>query len=210
LGDVDDNTLTTTESNEDTFFGTGDSENAFGHFKALMRCPNLSDIPIYALKVVALVELGKMEKGAVSSAGHYNSRNARWFNEKKAMAATTNESGGDMESGDAIEQVFIKQDSLVQVNCKRGKSEAVANYRVIALFSKYYNKWVVGRVENFPWMNNPMAVKNARVLVRMMKKSGSSYSEEILNAGGTWSPTQIYCMKNYSDILDVDSELVDI
>ena len=96
------------------------------------------------------------------------------------------------------------------MNCKRGKSEVVANYRVIALFSKYYNKWVVGRVENFPWTNNPMAVKNARVLVRMMKKSGSSYSEEILEAGGTWSPKQIYCMKNYSDILDVDSELVDI
>ena len=66
------------------------------------------------------------------------------------------------------------------------------------------------KVENFPWTNNLLAVKNARVLVRMVGKSGSSYLEEMLEAGGTWSPKQIYCMKNYSDILDVDSELVDI
>ena len=43
-----------------------------------------------------------------------------------AATITTNESGGDIESGDAIEQVFIKRDSLVQVNCKGGKSEAEA------------------------------------------------------------------------------------
>ena len=92
-----------------------------------------------------------------------------------------------------------------------GRSEAVANCRVlIALFSKYYNKQFVGRMENFPWTNDPLAVKNARFLARMVKKSGSSYSEEQLEAGGTWSPKQIDCMKNYSDILDVDSELDDI
>ena len=195
---------------ENNLFDAGDSSNAYAQFKTLVRCDNISNIPLCALKVVELVELGEMEKGAVSSAGYYNLRNARWFNEKKAMAATTNEPGGDMESSDAIEQVLIKWNSLVQVNCKCGKSEAVANYRVLALFSKYYNKWVVGRLENFPWKNNPLAVKNARFLVRMVKKSGSSYSEEMLEAGGTWSPKQIYCMKNYSDILDVDSELVDI
>jgi len=195
---------------ETNFFDAGDSSNAYAQFKALVRCENISNIPLCALKVVELEELGKMEKGAVSSAGHYNSRNARWFNKKKTMAATTNESGGDIESGDAIEPVFIKRHSLVQVNCKHGRSEAVTNYRVLALFSKYYNKWFVGRVENFPWTNDPLAVKNAQFLVRMVKKAGSSYSEEILEAGGTWSPKQIYCMKNYSDILDVDSELVDI
>ena len=109
-------------------------------------------------------------------------------------------------------QFITEQNSIYIIKHGRSEihSEAIANYRVIALFSKYYNKWVVGRVENFPWTNNPMAVKNARVLVRMVKKSGSSYLEEMLEAGGTWSPKQIYCMKNYSDILDVDSELVDI
>ena len=102
-----------------------------------MRCDNIYNIPLCVLKVVELVDLVKMENGAVSSAGHYNSRNARCFNKKKAMAAITNESGGDIESGNTIEQVFIKQDSLVQVSCKRGKSKAIANCRVLALFSKY-------------------------------------------------------------------------
>ena len=60
------------------------------------------------------------------------------------------------------------------------------------------------------WTDDPLAVNNARVLVRMVNKAGSPYTEEQLEAGGTWSQKQIYCMKNYSDILGVDSELVDI
>ena len=65
-------------------------------------------------------------------------------------------------------------------------------------------------MENFPWTNDPSAVKNARVLVRLTKKSGSSYKEEALEAGGSYGPKQIFCIKNYCDILDVDSELVDL
>ena len=62
---------------EDNLFDAGDSINAYAQFKALVRCDNISNIPPCALKVVELVELGEMEKGAVSSTGHYNSRNAR-------------------------------------------------------------------------------------------------------------------------------------
>ena len=65
-------------------------------------------------------------------------------------------------------------------------------------------------MENIPWTNDPLAVKSARFLVRMAKKAGSSYLDEHLEAGGTFSPNQTYYMKNYNDILDVDSELVDI
>ena len=37
-----------------------------------------------------------------------------------------------------------------------------------------------------------------------------NYQEVELKEGGDWGPSQIFCVKNYSDILDVDSELVDI
>ena len=66
------------------------------------------------------------------------------------------------------------------MNCKCGRSEALENYRVLALFVKYYNTWFVAQMEHFPWKNDPLDVKikSARVLVRMTKKRDGSYTEE--------------------------------
>ena len=96
---------------------------------------------------------------------------------------------------------------MIKLNCKRGKSESVEHYRVLALFSKFYNKWFVASVENFPWKFD---VKNARVLARMVKKTGSNYQEVELKKGGNWGPSQIFCVRNYADILDVDSTLIEM
>ena len=100
-----------------------------------------------------------------------------------------------------------ERDSLFKFHCKRGKCESVENYRVLALFSKFYNKWFVASVENFPW---DCDVKNARVLARLMKKTGSNYQEVELKKGGDWGPSQIFCVKNYGDILDVNSTLIEM
>ena len=48
------------------------------------------------------------------------------------------------------------------------------------------------------------------ILARLMKKSGSSYRKVELVAGGDWGPKQVYCIKNFSDILKVENELVDM
>jgi hypothetical protein len=184
--------------NEEPIFDAGDSVNAFDYFKAMMRCDDIGDIAACALKLVQLVQLGKLEKGALTSDGHFNSRNGRWFGKKKK--ATSVSVGEEAE-------LFIRRNSLIQLNCMRGKSESVEHYRVLALFSKFYNKWFVASVENFPWKFD---VKNARVLARMVKKTGSNYQEVELKEGGDWGPSQIFCVKNYSDILDVDSTLVEM
>ena len=47
-----------------------------------------------------------------------------------------------------------------------------------------------------------------RVLVRLMKKSGSTYQEVGLEAGGDWSPKQVYCMKSFRDIIKLEEELI--
>ena len=96
------------------------------------------------------------------------------------------------------------------MKCKRGNAESVENYRVLGLFSKYYNKWFVAPEDNFPWTNNPSDVKNARVLARLVKKSGSNYNEVELKKGGDWGPKQVFCVKNYSDILNVDNKLIEM
>ena len=35
-------------------------------------------------------------------------------------------------------------------------------------------------------------------------------TEEELEAGGDWGPKQIFCVVNYCDILDVDSQLIEM
>ena len=140
----------------------------------------------------------------MSSAGHFQSRNGRWFSQKKKL----DESDGNAASNDAL--LCIQWDSLIQMKCKRGNAESVENYRVLGLFSKYYNKWFVAPEDSSPWTNNPSAVKNARVLARLVKKTGSNYNEVELKTGGDWGPKQVFCVKNYCDILHVDSRLIDM
>ena len=39
--------------------------------------------------------------------------------------------------------VYIRRDNLITLNCQRGGTISVDYYRVLALFSKHYNKWFV-------------------------------------------------------------------
>ena len=60
------------------------------------------------------------------------------------------------------------------------------------------------------WTPDKSKAMIVRVLVRMMRQSGSTFTEVELKAGGDWAPKQVYCMKHFSDILSVESDLVDI
>ena len=87
-----------------------------------MRYSNIVIIPDCALDLIKPIDLGKLEKGAVSSAAHFKSRNGRWFSQKKTSADTANV---DKESEASI---CIQWDSLIQVECKRGRAASVENY----------------------------------------------------------------------------------
>ena len=88
---------------------------------------------------------------------------------------------------------------------------SLENYRVLGLFGKYYNKWFVSLEDSFAWTGIPSAVKNARVMVRLVKKkAGSNYKEVILEAGGVWGPKQVFRVVNYKDIVGVDNQLVEV
>ena len=172
-------------------FEAGAQSSTFDHFKRLLRCSDIAIIPDCALDLIKLVDLGKLEKGAVSLAAHFKSRNGRWFSQKKRAGETANVD----EESDA--PICIQQDSLMQVECKRGRAVSVENYQVLALFGKYYNKWFVSLEDSFTWAGFPSVVKNARVLVRLVKKqAGSNYKEVILEAGaggGVGTEASISC-----------------
>ena len=205
-GDRKDDSLTAVdETSNETFVEVGAQSSTFEHFKRLMRCSDIAIIPHCALDLMKLVDLGKIEKGAVSSAAHFKSRNGRWFSQKKSEGETANV---DEESKAPI---CIQRDSLIQVECKRGRMTSLENYRVLGLFGKYYNKWFVSLEDSFAWTGIPSAVKNARVMVRLVKKkAGSNYKEVILEAGGVWGPKQVFRVVNYKDIVGVDNQLVEV
>ena len=106
--------------------------------------------------------------------------------------------------------MLIKRDSLVRLNCKRGKAMSPEYYRVLGFFSKYYNKWWVTEENQFSWTSGSSSNKNNRILGRLMKKVGSSYREVELKAGGDWAPHQVYRMVPFDEIVCIENELVDL
>eukprot|EP00957_Ditylum_brightwellii_P138429 10551205-Ditylum_brightwellii.AAC.1 len=89
-----------------------------------------------------LLSLGKLDKGATTSVTNFMPMNERWFNKKQKKPLK----GGPKDVNNGL---YIQCDSLIQVKCKCGRFETVEFYRVLALFTKYYNKWFVSEEETF-------------------------------------------------------------
>ena len=45
-------------------------------------CNDINDVSGCALKLVQLLQLGKLESGSITLASKHNSRNGRWFSQK--------------------------------------------------------------------------------------------------------------------------------
>ena len=111
-------TLPAGEAEIECLFDSGDSQEAYYHFKLLLTCNGIGDVGNASLKVVQLLQLGKLEKGSVTLDAKHNSRNGRWFSQKAAAVHSgTSEVGGGDNAG-----LYIMRDSLVHIKCKRGKS----------------------------------------------------------------------------------------
>ena len=189
----------------ENFFDVGTSDDLQYVFRTLLHCGNLNDVSVHARELVKLLQLGKSEKGAVTTASKYNSLNGRWFSQKVKKDDAGSGNGDNSTNDDG--GVYIQRDSLIQLKCKRGKSESVENYRVLAFFTKSYNKWFVALEDKFLWYNEESKRQKVRVLARLMRKSGSSYEEVELKAGGDWGAKHVYCIKAFQDILNVENEL---
>ena len=98
-------------------------------------------------------------------------------------------------SRDVDDDVCIQQSSLVRVECNRGRSVSVEHHQVLSLFDKYCNKWWVPSEGKFPWTNNPLAAKNARVLLRLMKQTGSSFKEVQLETGEIGGQVRCFALR---------------
>jgi hypothetical protein len=183
------------------FFNNVDPSGFFLEFKAMLQCEKIDNIGSHALKIMELLQLGKIEKGAMSMEGKYKSLNARWFGCKHSKKSTPGD-GKEAAAG----RCLISRDTLVKFRVKRGKKESVECFRVLGIFSKHYNKWFIhwdsDQVEYQP--NS----KKFKILARMVKLDGMNcYKEVDLVTGGQWDTKSVFTLRSMADIVGVDGVL---
>eukprot|EP00957_Ditylum_brightwellii_P023603 1781534-Ditylum_brightwellii.AAC.1 len=144
-----------------------------------------------------LLSLGKLDKGAATSASKVMLRNEMWFNKKQKKPLKK-------EPKDVNNGFYIQPDSLIQVKCKHRSFATVEFYHVLAFFTKYYNKWFVSEEETFPWVNDTSKKSNVKVLVRLMTKSGRAFVNVQLEKYGDWGLYYVFRTVNFDNIVKVE------
>ena len=150
--------------------------------------------------------MGKTEKGSASQDGAFKSLLSRWFGDKKKKKKEDDE-GEDSDN-------FIERDTLIKLSVKKGGQVTSRYYRVLGIFSKYYNKWCVPWEARRQVVFNPQGrtweaySKKYKLLVRMMKLTEQSDSEEVeLKKDGEWSPKAVFRIVSPADVLSVETKL---
>ena len=185
---------------EDTHFSS--DSKAYDQFKQFARTSQLEDVVFEANKLMQLMGLGKIEKGALDMKAKYNSRNGRWYN-SEPKKKTTNDNQDD--SG-----LFLQRDSRVMLQMKRGGAVELASYKVLSLFTKSSNKWFVSEEDKFAWVNGSASNGKGRVLARLVKSVGSSFKEVELEKDGAYGPHHVFQCVPFDKIVSVESKLCDM
>ena len=187
----------------DTLFADDVNGKAFLQLKELLASPNISSMGRHALSIMELMQLGKIEKGSLMPDGKFKSLNARWFGCKKKKGKSGDEN--EATEGDGNKYIQIQCDGLIRMKCVRGTSTTIEYYRVLAIFSKHYNKWFIDW-DSDKFLFDPGS-KKYKVLARMMQKDGEEVKEVELEKDGHWGPRSVYCIKHMSEIVSVESDL---
>ena len=166
----------------------------------MMTSKDTASIVPYLMKVIELMQLGKVEKGSLTPDGKFGSLQARWFSSKPKNVGPSKPSTKEQSDG-----VYIRRDTLVTLNCQRGGTISVEYYRVLALFSKHYNKWFVH------WDSNCILFqrgsKKYKFLFRKVERDGGEWKEVELEKHGSWSPKFVFCTRSMCDIVNVEDQL---
>jgi len=99
-------------------FDNGNSVMAKEAFKALIDCVDLDDVCDKALSLVKVLQLGHIDKGAVTTASKFNSRNGRWFSQKKKKDSRDVSLDQVCEDKACDDVLYIQRNSLIRLNCK--------------------------------------------------------------------------------------------
>lgn len=203
VGDYNTNNIINGETEVDTT----NTSDAFMQFKTLLQnSNNLVDVLSESAKLMVMLTLG-CDKGSITMDHKFKSRTERWF---------TSKSLGDSKYKTDVLQpnqpcLLLRRDSIIELHVRKGGQEQVLEYRALAFFTKYYNKWFVSIQSEFPWVNDKAFTKpKGRVLARLVKKSGAVYREVKLETRGEWAPQHVFRSVPFDEIIRVGSDLVEM
>ena len=145
----------------------------------VLTCDKMSNSP--ALIVEAARLLDDIERGSLSSSTKHNSLLGRWYTKEKIEIKKNQE---DNENPNLL----IERDRIVTVNVKRiiieneiEKAEVVKKlYRVLAVFTKSYNKWFMTEDKQM-WSADmkPEDLEKYRCSVRMITDGSVEDYEDV-------------------------------
>ena len=150
---------------------------------------------------LAFLALEPMEKasGSVSDERKAKSLRARWISKPTAKK--------DGESGEGL---FIERGTVVTMNVAlaRGKNAplSVCRYRVLGVYTKYYNKWLL-TVKKQAWSKgmDEKESKKFRIVARMLEAESLLQANEDVDLGGlsNYKDSTIVRLEGGNEILNV-------
>lgn len=178
----------------------------------LLQTEHLNDVGLSALKLIELLQLGKLDRGAVSTSGSgkYNSLSGHWFLAKKI--STSKGVDENMNMGEEGRTALnICPDSIITLNAKnRDKVVSEQSYHVLGIYHKHNNKWYMEVADEVVWNpKNLKAMKAWRIMVSMVQKVGTQNYEDLrADHLGEWSHSAIYCMTGLNEVVTVVGNVV--
>jgi hypothetical protein len=210
---IDDGSGGITVGEDSSTVDTGEEEDtvpnaseAFKQFKVLLQNSVSSvDVLLQSAKLMDMLTLG-CDKGSITMDHKFKSRTERWFTATRNLAKNW-----DSSTNHEWTHLVLRRDSIIELHLRKGGQEQVLEYRALAFFTKYYNKWFVSIESEFPWVNDKAFTKpKGRVLARLVKRSGAVYQEVKLETGGEWAPQHVFRSVPFDAILRVGNDLVEM
>ena len=149
------------------------NSETFRHFKILLQNnSSLEDALVGSAKLMNMLTLS-CDKGSITIEHKYKSRSECWFMAKKSLSYSNIDEPQPNQS-----LATLRHDRIIQLCVRRGGHERVVEYRALAFFIKFYNKWFISMPTEFQWqIGNVLAIPKGRVSARLVKKSGATYIE---------------------------------
>ena len=99
-----------------------------------MSCNRIENTLGLSQKLMKHLDLNSIDKGSVTKDYKVKSLYHRWFSAKELSKKNS------VIDENSDSDIYIERDSLIHMICKQWRHEYVQQYRVLLLFTKYYNK----------------------------------------------------------------------
>ena len=171
-------------------------------FKALLMVKSPTDLLPNVLNVSACLSGGGTVKGALGPERKAKSLFGRWVTKATGVADPTH----DSNPNDSVE---IKRDTIILVDVKTGRGAATSivskHYRVVTIYDKYYNKWLIAKESVKKWKEESTTFK---LDIRMLNKDIlDEYTDVELVDHDLYKRHDVYRTINDSNIVGVVGKL---